>query len=1022
MPNPVILIYHPSSQQWVRFPLNRQDFSVGRTEDNDLVLDNPLVSRQHARLHLDARGVWIMDLNSSNGVLVNNTRIQPGQWVLLTADTTLQIGQSTLRLESAAQPAVQARRKKSWLLVPGLAMVAVCMCLAVIGGVAAWRYSPEITGLFSGQTASDGPQKAGQAPTAEPMTPPQMVETLLVSAGGAAVHDSHGVSVEISSATLPTDQSANLESASFSGEMQKQLEKAYTVDSLAYSVSADQDGTGQVKLSLPAPSPDSRLAVLIDDKYIGILDVEPQNGLLQVDLFLGAPLQASSAPTETQFIASNRYFVVTPKTGTSTQPQTDNLRVSFPLQTENSGGKSCISEFWFQNHCWRNQAGTVYVFWDNNVPAELKNTEYLRIEDMINAVTEIMRAYNQDYHFSNAAISKSNPVYIIIDPGEPEPTYSQKTGNVYLNWGVVGSISSEENHCALAHELMHWTQDSAYVMNAAALSNSRAWWLEMAAENGSFMIDPACIDRNLETYGRAVTNDNLLPLQSESLVWNRKEGARYIQALQVYTSLCSGGANCALSQDQFVAAINGGSYPFDEAGALNAYQRVAKDMGLFLLGKLPAEANASAHLPPSTREGGAFAEYIYMKAVPDYKMEVSDNGAQIQSTGSSEASVNAAIAQGGEYPLWVSNGKGSPGNPRAGYTSLPAMVKIEAGTRLWYELDNGEAVFHDGSNELILGPLSDKLGIGLVRLVAVAPDAPANFSANVKPLDLSGDWLAQLSNPSVNVIDCPTSADEDNGIRFHPDELGKLEFLSILSGYGTYTPDPAVSDGSHLIWQGSLPEEATAESEITVMPDKVEVKYLIHIPKPTSETWLPPLLQPGFSQNWPSQGQRALWASGQPGLIVVAVVLPLALIALVMSLGVKNTLRNHLPFSPWVARSASTALLIFALVASGTWLTGCIGFNFWGTFEGTVTFDRIEYVDPNLPPAALVSGGEPATGLAWKLHEGQEVNTLDIFVEVTSSDGDGNEITEVQECKVAVTSNAEGFIGPADMVAMDQSE
>jgi hypothetical protein len=121
--------------------------------------------------------------------------------------------------------------------------------------------------------------------------------------------------------------------------------------------------------------------------------------------------------------------VVTPKTSSSYAPQNNFLagsllRVGF-LEADDADGKSCITEFWLQSHCWRNPESTVYVFWESNVPAELKDTEYLRIIDMIKAVAEIMRAYNQKHHFSNAAISKAIS-YIIIDPSEPEPLTARR--------------------------------------------------------------------------------------------------------------------------------------------------------------------------------------------------------------------------------------------------------------------------------------------------------------------------------------------------------------------------------------------------------------------------------------------------------------------------------------------------------------------------------------------------------------------------------------------------------------------
>jgi hypothetical protein len=48
---------------------------VGRGEGCQLVLDDPLVSRQHACFVVDAREVTVKDLRSTNGVLVNGTRV-----------------------------------------------------------------------------------------------------------------------------------------------------------------------------------------------------------------------------------------------------------------------------------------------------------------------------------------------------------------------------------------------------------------------------------------------------------------------------------------------------------------------------------------------------------------------------------------------------------------------------------------------------------------------------------------------------------------------------------------------------------------------------------------------------------------------------------------------------------------------------------------------------------------------------------------------------------------------------------
>ena len=49
---------------------------VGRSPDNDIVLDDSDVSRFHARLELDNGSLWLRDAGSRNGVFVNDRRIR----------------------------------------------------------------------------------------------------------------------------------------------------------------------------------------------------------------------------------------------------------------------------------------------------------------------------------------------------------------------------------------------------------------------------------------------------------------------------------------------------------------------------------------------------------------------------------------------------------------------------------------------------------------------------------------------------------------------------------------------------------------------------------------------------------------------------------------------------------------------------------------------------------------------------------------------------------------------------------
>src|SRR5687767_5373856 len=49
---------------------------VGRATDCDIVLDDALVSRHHARISVRSEGVFVEDLLSANGVYVNGMRVQ----------------------------------------------------------------------------------------------------------------------------------------------------------------------------------------------------------------------------------------------------------------------------------------------------------------------------------------------------------------------------------------------------------------------------------------------------------------------------------------------------------------------------------------------------------------------------------------------------------------------------------------------------------------------------------------------------------------------------------------------------------------------------------------------------------------------------------------------------------------------------------------------------------------------------------------------------------------------------------
>jgi len=88
----------PSLEEGDEFPLNSAPVTVGRGGQNDLVLaDDDFASARHARIELRGDGVWVQDLESTNGTYVNGTRVAGAQ--RLDAGDVLRVGATDLLVE-----------------------------------------------------------------------------------------------------------------------------------------------------------------------------------------------------------------------------------------------------------------------------------------------------------------------------------------------------------------------------------------------------------------------------------------------------------------------------------------------------------------------------------------------------------------------------------------------------------------------------------------------------------------------------------------------------------------------------------------------------------------------------------------------------------------------------------------------------------------------------------------------------------------------------------------------------------
>jgi pSer/pThr/pTyr-binding forkhead associated (FHA) protein len=90
----------PSLEAGDEFPLNSAPVTVGRGGQNDLVLaGDEFASARHARIEARGDGVWVQDLDSTNGTYVNGSRVAGAQ--RLDPGDVLRVGETDLLVEES---------------------------------------------------------------------------------------------------------------------------------------------------------------------------------------------------------------------------------------------------------------------------------------------------------------------------------------------------------------------------------------------------------------------------------------------------------------------------------------------------------------------------------------------------------------------------------------------------------------------------------------------------------------------------------------------------------------------------------------------------------------------------------------------------------------------------------------------------------------------------------------------------------------------------------------------------------
>ena len=84
--------------------LGPASMTIGRSPDNQLVVNDPQASSHHAQIYPDGQGYLLVDLGSTNGTFINEQRLIAHSPRMLNAGDVLRIGNTSLSYEAIGAP------------------------------------------------------------------------------------------------------------------------------------------------------------------------------------------------------------------------------------------------------------------------------------------------------------------------------------------------------------------------------------------------------------------------------------------------------------------------------------------------------------------------------------------------------------------------------------------------------------------------------------------------------------------------------------------------------------------------------------------------------------------------------------------------------------------------------------------------------------------------------------------------------------------------------------------------------
>lgn len=160
---PARLVVVTTSLGGMEFRLDRPSLVIGRTEENDIILNHPSISRHHAKIVRDGERYTVVDLQSANGVRVggetyDRVDVQPGEVIELGHVKLRVVGASESWVYDPKEFAAPSRRLvKLGGIGGGVAVVGLVVLLLLRKGAGEQEGEPEAAVAAQATAAPKGP-------------------------------------------------------------------------------------------------------------------------------------------------------------------------------------------------------------------------------------------------------------------------------------------------------------------------------------------------------------------------------------------------------------------------------------------------------------------------------------------------------------------------------------------------------------------------------------------------------------------------------------------------------------------------------------------------------------------------------------------------------------------------------------------------------------------------------------------------------------------------------------------------